>query len=1330
MKNNILEIIFFLLLFIQSIKALSKPENIFPYSEKSFSLNNFDFAKIYAYYPKIEDLNHEIIVQINSSYNGNSFLCANYCKDKSEENIYYYSSINEFNCQKKFNIKSIENIEEYNITYNLFNSTNLPDINGYYLIILYKNKNDGVDFSGTITIFDTKTSAVIDKNALTKYFFYKNNYSINNYSFNIFPNTKMSKKDLHIQISTLNDKNVFNINFSNDNNSIIEEKKGIFTYNKFFNISNEEIIYYQLNISFLASSNNLDSSEFAIYFEYVPIINNLIENPDQINELNFLAKSDYYFYQNNSQKSDKIFYLANDFTSKRGMIALSYLEINNEELNYIFKNEIISSDFTICKNRMYMNSLTIFKCVKNMNAKNDKNILLLKISSNSLYPLKIRKIHFKELKKKIIEENSYTNGYFIKSFSSGNLIDKLGYFYIPKLIDSIKKHLVYCSKANTMSLYYGDYDIIEQNQDIQNADKLRLIKISHNKEENFNDNFDGFTIITFNKDINYFIQIIDINKEIYDNLLIDKISDKFYLNKEITFDIPIKNYYIFFVNEYNEDFQDIIFDAQIKYGKIDIKYIDIDLIPENIFNLNNILICNESSYSFIDANHPMIVKQTTEFIKITNLNFHSNYYYKAKFYLNKYFNKENKKFNSLIPIYLSPLESKIFSLENIYGNVKYFFKLGDNYNDYTDNNEENLVNIIIGNNNYNNLFSLYIKDNVIKGNLSNVNFGDTIKFINNVNKSLLIWVNLGSLSDQQENIRTLYLSKNFYYLYTFSFAHKLCFDWFNIKKKMNYGLIPQKILISLLNEQQTKTNGYYYQIHNYEDNNDNDDLLYYSRINSINYELETGKSHNFLNDYINITVFDYYYKEKQYINYMIYPISGLVTILFYVEYLYDLTFYINNLKLLDFDDSIYSINLKLDNTYIKNRHIYDSFNYLVFQCLSCKNIQSKVSFKYNNISYSQDDNGNNIMIKTISTGNVIGYIKIEFFNKIIIDDDIHINIIKPYKTYIKYYYTTEINKNHIFQNNYNINVEKEQNLRNNQNIFVISFDCFLKNIKTNYTILILNKAEIKNGISNECEFFFYLDNINNKTINAKYFSFLDNNENIRIKKEISFQKFGNYAIYILAQSLDSFSIYKFLGTESYTYTNTLYKNTINKTVGNKNQQLIAYVIFIILLIILIALFIVFRYVRKNKLIKLFNSLNNSLLSENILSSKNTSAKFNNINDLKYIDITNSINVEGDNYEENNFSLFEKPKIKEKKNENVIESNDNKQSKDIDKKELELDPELLCQSPAPLLGNTFCSEEDRIKYELDKINQNSNINNINNEIEVNEKKYINTNNGYG
>ena len=113
----------------------------------------------------------------------------------------------------------------------------------------------------------------------------------------------------------------------------------------------------------------------------------------------------------------------------------------------------------------------------------------------------------------------------------------------------MKRQLIFCSLTNTINLFLGDFDIIEQNLD-NSFDKYKLFKISHNDEDMPGYNFNGYTIITFNKDNNYFIQITDINKEIYDNSLIETILEKDNTNREIAFNTPLQNYYIFFTNDF------------------------------------------------------------------------------------------------------------------------------------------------------------------------------------------------------------------------------------------------------------------------------------------------------------------------------------------------------------------------------------------------------------------------------------------------------------------------------------------------------------------------------------------------------------------------------------------------------------------------------------------------------------------------------------------------------------------------------------------------------------------------------------------------------------
>ena len=157
------------------------------------------------------------------------------------------------------------------------------------------------------------------------------------------------------------------------------------------------------------------------------------------------------------------------------------------------------------------------------------------------------------------------------------------------------------------------------------------------------------------------------------------------------------------------------------------------------------------------------------------------------------------------------------------------------------------------------------------------------------------------------------------------------------------------------------------------------------------------------------------------------------------------------------------------------------------------------------------------------------------------------------------------------------------------------------------------------------------------------------------------------------------------------------------------------------MIILIILFVVFHYVRKRKLIKLFNILNNSLLSDEHNSSD--LVEFNHVNDSS--DISSfELKSKSLNENDNSFLLFDKPQLEEE-DKNKYVNNDNNIKENKNDTELDIDPRLLGQSPAPLFGSTFCSEEDRIKDELSKINDSTYNPNINKD---EEKTYVNTNKG--
>ena len=1299
----------FIFILLLNLIYLSKSENIYNFQEKNIILTKSDFFKVYKFFPKTTiNLEQEIILQIKSTNNyenGKINICSGFFHNINEENIYYDYSKNKFiNCQKYFSIQ-ISNYIEINIE----NSSYITNItnNGYYFIVPYVDRQNGLEFSGVIMPFITNTEIGLRPDEIPKYFYFTNNYNVKNFSF-LIPYDRLQQKNLHIQIALLNSDNKFNINVFNDKEISIDNKNSIDSYNNFIVFNNSENNYY-VNISFLKGNSEIENKDFAIYFEYSFFNNNITKLSKNIYDITFLTKSDFYFAQNLSNQNDNLFYILNDFFGKKGSITLSWAKINLDNLTI---DKISSINFFNCRKRHYMDNLTIFN-YQNENLLDTSNILILKLSGSGSPSLKLHRIQFKILPKIIIEKENEFSHY---SFNSESIIENFGYFYIPKTNNETKHQLLYCSKSDTMNIFRGDYDILDAHfLDNLISGDLRLFKVDHQKEIISDDGNNGFTIITYNKEDNYFVQIFDVPIDIYNNLLIEKITNPIYLNRELEFNTKIQSYYIFRINDYSSEISDLILDFQIIYGNLSAEYIDIDSIKESDFHLNKILLFENGANSIINAKHPILIKKTTELIKITNYNYNDKYLFKAKFYLNEYFNiLENKLYNSLIPIYLKPLESKKFLFfDKNSENTQYMFKLGDNYSDCVKDSNDNLLQIILWNNNINHKFNISNENNIIKKNNSYIYFGDSIHFTNYLDKPILIWCFFGN---QENDIVSINLSKNYYYLYRFSVAHKLSFDWYNIRAKTENGLIPQKIEISILNEKNNKAMGYYYQKLVFFDDYEEDYLYLYSGINSINYELDEGQSHIFLREDINITEYDYHYYGESLVNFLIFPESGLLTALFYIEYLYDISEYENKLKFLQFDNSIYSLNLKPNITLLQNmNHNHNNKNYLFFQILSGgqRDFQKElnISFKINSNSNANVklNKENNSLIKTISYLNIIGYINIENFVKEDFNEDLYINILKPNLFFIRYEYLSLLNldQEFSFKNNYNINIEKEQNSGGIS--FVVSFDCFLSNIKSNYTILIVNKTEFKNMILSEYDFFAFLENQNNSK-NYKYINFIDNNLNERIKKEIYFEEIGNYEIFVMAHALETFPIYKYLGSETYSYIYRFEDRTVDEeetSGGSMNTALLIVIILLSLFILLIIIFIIFYFKKKRRLINLLNNKKEELLLSKINKTEN---EFYNEYELATI-----LNNSNDYIKNKSQERIDKP-INDADDSNMIIGNDfNK----------DLENNSSGEPPAPIIYNTFCSEEDRMKFELNKLKYSpNNKNNENGE----DKKYFNTNSG--
>ena len=1265
------------MIFFIKFSRLYNQENVPDLVEKNYFLTKSDFYKTYRFFPKFFDnLEHEIYVQIKSLNNNGYFkICSGFFLEEKDENIYYDYTYNDFiNCQQKFSA-NITNYKEFIID-DSFYTSNISNNNGYYYVTIYIDRLTGLDFSGSYMVFVTNIEVKINLDELTgaRYFYFDNSYKTKNFTF-IVSFKKKSNENLHIQIAISNDQNLFDLNIKDENNENIDTKNGINSYNNFFSSSNEKSSYY-INLNFFKA--DIINQPFAIYFEYSNLSNNIMQISNDIFEISFLTKCDYYFAQNLLSNIDNLYYVIKDLNNEKETILLSYSIINNSKFSL---KKFSEKNFNACNYKIFSKFFIIFNCENaGISRLNNENILIIKLSGTGLSSLNLHKIQFKILPRIIIPEEI---DFYHYSFNSKFDVEKIGYFYITRGSNEIKRKLIYCSKDKTMSIFKGDYNIIGDYSENLISNDLRLYKISDENE---------YTIITFSEKDNYFIQLADIPMDIYNNLLIYKVIDKTHLNQEIEINRHFKNYYIFCTNNYTNDNFDIIFDVHTIYGNISVEYNDIDIINEKDFKLNDIILFNNYSHSTINVKHPILIKKTTEIIKITNNYYNISNINKVKFYLCKYINiLKNKINNSLVPIYLKPLESKKFSLYNIIGNTNYFFKLSNSYIDCINNTNEKILGIIFNKSDIN--YDISNINKFIKNN-SYIHYNDLIEFKNMINYPILIWSYLGIKENQNEkkNLMIIELSKSYYYKINLITDHKISFDWYNIKEKIKSGLIPQKVNILIINEGETKTTGYYYENINSVKDKDNDYLLYYSDLNSISYELEQNKSHIFLCEDINLTAYDFLYSKDVQINFWIFPKSGITKSTCYIDYLYNSLINLNELQYIYSDDSIYSLNLMLNisNLKEKSRSNPKIKSYLTFQIVSNNLLNDTKAFlKDNHNAFNCSSQYNSFTIKEITCFNIFGYIYLDNLNINSSKDNIFINLIKPSQSYFKYHLFTNFEKNYsIVSSDYNIKIEKKKN--SNEQL-EISFDCFLKEIKTNYSILIINTNEMKDDISNEYDFFDFI--YTQYYTNFKYISFINNNKNKKIRKELFFEKSGNYSIFVMAQSLDSLSLYKYLGKKTIAYNFDIIDKEIITPKKNKKllrNNLVITLSFVLLIILTLIICIIYLNKKKRK--------SNPSHSDNISIITSLNSSQNEMNKSYELSIIS-------NHYVNNIPFAEDKPNQEKNNSNFRKREENEY--------------FSGQPPAPVLGSTFFSEEDKIQYELKKINEISNNNNSE------DKKYVNT-----
>ena len=935
------------------------------------------------------------------------------------------------------------------------------------------------------------------------------------------------------------------------------------------------------------------------------------------------------------------------------------------------------------------------------------------------------------------EKNNYKKS-FIQYYTSQNYLDRIGYYYIPlKNLD--KKKLLYCPYENTMNIYFGEFDLSEGKM-LPSVDNKRLLILDQLNYTLFN----GITIITENENIKYFFQFGEIEDSILDNLKIDNFKSDINMNKEIILDDNIKELYFFNIYHFNNSF---VLDINTIYGNVSVEYLSLDGLSINDKNFYNIFPFNKE---LLNTNIKIIKEPTLinmpkiEVIRIINNHYtnssDSNVLFKAFLFINKYTLFTEIEENQLMPLFLPSEEFLVkykVNLNSFTGemNYKFFF---------------NKLNLLNENNNYNisitlNNESFYLSqkyNNIFQKGIASIVRYNLVKIENICQQNILLWTQIGKLDENEYNI--FYASERaFHGVMTTGTIYLFIFDYNNIINKKDLGLYPYKFVFNLEKPVSNKCIGYYHQSLVNKNIKASNTIFKPNNINSIYYELKNSGDNISFSDKINLDELTSILTDKLYFYTLIQQVNGYLLVDFHFDYKYDLTDKKNDLVSFEYDESIYSINYKLADDY-KNK-------YLLFQVLTCQNPNEfNVNFFKENsdIFYSLNSNDDNGDIEKITKDNIFGYIHTEQIKN---EDrnNSYINIVKPGKLFFRYSYTNskvDINliKSLRYESKYqsNINIEKKRKVEN-KDIFSISFDCFLKNTITNYFILTLSDEE--DDIVNECHFLSYLYNYKNKEkkyllnkrmLNEiyykKYLSFKDEGTSDRISKEITFEAFGNYKVYILAEELENYSLYKLLGVKTYSYINEGNDEIIKEEEKKENEVsyiLIALIILLSLLIIILSAFIIYHYVRKeniNQIISFMNlpnkdsinlSKNNMLLSIISNKSDDDNCPKNNL----FFPILNEIDMEKEEEnDKNSFSIINNKNNNFDNYDNYDNNNNNNNEDVLDDEILDIDEDKGRPPPPPI---TAVPPETRIAQMVNELRRNKSNNN-----EIYNKENMYTNDG--
>ena len=1170
-----------------------------------------------------EDNNYDIIFQILNLVD-KKYKCYIYIYARNE----IVSNLDEL---LKYNLTTFElidydnkiNLYDINEDYAEFSINDFSNESYKYFYLLFMNYEEEDNSNFNFMLFNTlEENELIPNVNLFKYYFrYKNNYKTSDFVIKLILKEHLYEQ-FNFQILSYKDDVFFNLSVYDNN---IEQNYSYDLINSFDNnfiLGNTEILY--IKISFINSTKKInDEKMFAIFLDFsTQTGGGQFQNiSDKSIYFSCLSKKEYYFYtilednyierKQNLLMALKIFLEYGDIIYDENYIKFQYLIYNMsnvpiKERDIIINDELLSEIILINKDKFlnlnyFLDDQRLIHYYQDFldieDLSNHIIIFRIFINDNSIInKLKMKTFEVRRIPMKILSEDMYNEtNYFIEYYTSKYVLEQLGYYYIP-INNLSNKNFVYCPFSSTMNIYLNEFDISKsiiypllENQILYiiNPNDLKNIK--------------GITIITYNEIGHYFFQFGEIKDDLLNKLKINNFNDDINMNQEIKFNNSMDELYLINLYSFYDDF---ILSVETLFGDVSIDYLSLSKLFDWYKTFNNIFPFNDEllKYYTQKINNPILTDSSNiEIIRIKN-NLYSNgsiSFENNLIYINRYKIYSEIDENEFMPIFISDMDNFInypINLNSKFGDINYTFMLcTENLQSISD--DQDIIITI-------NDIQLFLsnKDTIKKGKISASSI-DHIQIKNNFQKNIIIWVLISR--SNADDYEVFYASeKSFDGIMTTGKIYLFVFDYINIISKRDKGLYPYKFIFNLEKLKSNVCNGYYYQTI--------DDKNFFifrpSNINSIYYEMTNNENNIYMNNVI-FSPKSYIDNDTFCLNTLIQQNNGYLKVHFYVEYFFDLGYKENKLSLFNFDESIYSVNYKLSEGEDKK--------YLIFQVLTCEQDKDfNIQFFIDNPNfpkYFPEQEDDNIKIDKISEDNYFGYINLEESNNTEKTSNI-LYVKRPGKLYINYFYTyskIEGSFDNLMQalrkTQYNIYIEKVKTIED-KDIFSVSFDCLLTDSITNYFIITLEEGA--NDIINECQFLSFYDNFERELNNVsssinfeKYISFIEEGNNNRIYREITFDNYGLYKIYVLALELEKYSLYKLLGVKTY---NHIYQGPVppekkdedysDKTKtekkDNNNISITLIIIFIIILIIIIIFLIawlIYNY-KKRKNEELLNLL--------------------------------------------------------------------------------------------------------------------------------------------